>query len=126
MKAIRVSIYVIAGLLVLLVGAAVIFAMTFDPNRYKGQIEAIVKEKTGRTLKLAGNLEVALWPSLGAKVNGVTLSERSPDQQFLALDSAHASVAVMPLLGGNVVVDGIRVSGLKANIVKNKDGTFNF
>lgn len=126
MKAIKVTLYVFVGLLVLLVLAVAIFAMTFDPNRYKGQIEGIVKEKTGRTLKLAGNLEVALWPSLGAKVNGVTLSERSPDQQFLALDSAHASVAVMPLLGGNVVVDGIRVSGLKASIVKNKDGTFNF
>jgi AsmA protein len=107
--------------------------MTFDPNRYKGQIERIVKEKTGRTLRLAGDLEVAFWPSLGAKVNGVTLSERNPnqherapDQQFLALDSAHASVAVLPLLHGSVVVDGIRVSGLKANVVKNKDGTFNF
>jgi AsmA protein len=126
MKAIKVALYAFAGLLVLLVLAVAIFAMTFDPNRYKGQIESIVKEKTGRTLKLAGNLEVALWPSLGAKVNGVTLSERAPDQQFLALDSAHASVAVLPLLHGSVVVDGIRVSGLKANVVKNKDGTFNF
>src|SRR5690348_1035601 len=126
MKAIKVTLYVFAGLVVLLVLAVAIFAMTFDPNRYKGQIENLVKEKTGRTLKLAGNLEVALWPSLGAKVNGLTLSERAPDQQFLSLDSAHASVAVLPLLHGAVVVDGIRVSGLKANIVKNKDGTFNF
>jgi AsmA protein len=126
MKAIRVSIYVIAGLLVLLVGAALIFAMTFDPNRYKGQIEALVKEKTGRTLKLAGNLEVAIWPSLGAKVNGVTLSERAADQQFVSLESAHAAVALMPLLRGQAVVDKIRISGLKANVVKEKDGRFNF
>ena len=126
MKAIRVSIYVIAGLLVLLVLAGAIFAMTFDPNRYKGQIEQLVKEKTGRTLKLQGDLEVALWPSLGARVNGVTLSERSPDQQFLALESAHAAVALLPLLHGQAVVDKIRVSGLKATIVKEKDGRFNF
>ena len=126
MKAIKLTLYVFAGLLVLLVLAVAIFALTFDPNRYKGQIESIVKEKTGRTLRLAGDLEVAFWPSLGAKVNGVTFSERAPDQQFLALDSAHASVAVLPLLHGAVVVDGIRVSGLKANVVKNKDGTFNF
>jgi AsmA protein len=32
----------------------------------------------------------------------------------------------MPLLHGAVIVDGIRVSGLKANIVKEKDGRFNF
>ena len=126
MKAIKVTLYLFVGLLVLLVLAVAIFAVTFDPNKYKGQIESIVKEKTGRTLRLAGNLEVAVWPSLGAKVNGVTLSERGSDQQFLALDTAHASVAVLPLLHGSVVVDGIRVSGLKANVVKNKDGTFNF
>lgn len=126
MKAIKIALYVFVGLVVLLVLAVAIFAVTFNPNRYKGQIETLVKEKTGRTLRLAGNLEVAVWPSLGANVNGVTLSERASDQQFLALDSAHASVALMPLLGGSVVVDGIRVSGLKANIVKNKDGTFNF
>lgn len=126
MKAIKVALYVFVGLVVLVVLAVAVFAMTFDPNRYKGQIESVVKEKTGRTLRLAGNLEVAVWPSLGANVNGVTLSERGSDQTFVALDSAHASVAVLPLLHGAVVVDGIRISGLKANVVKNKDGTFNF
>src|SRR5438094_2219684 len=126
MKAIRYSLYAIVGLLVLLVLGAAIFAMTFDPNRYKGQIETLVKEKTGRTLSLKGNLELAFWPALGAKVNGVTLSEHGSDQQFLALDSAHASVALIPLLHGQAIVDGIRVSGLKATIVKEKDGRFNF
>jgi AsmA protein len=126
MKAIKITLYVFAGLLVLLVLGVGVFAMTFNPNRYKGQIESLVQEKTGRTLKLRGDLEVAFWPSLGAKVAGVSLSERGSDRDFVALDSAHASVAVLPLLRGRVVVDGIRLSGLKANVVKNKDGTFNF
>src|SRR5438270_3676424 len=126
MKAIKISLYVIAGLVVLLVLAVVIFAMTFNPNRYKGQIEQLVKERTGRTLALRGDLVVALWPALGAKVNGVTLSEHASPEEFVALDSAHASVALLPLLHGNVVVDGIRVSGLKARVVKEKDGRFNF
>ena len=126
MKAIRYTLYAIAALLILLVLGGVIFAMTFNPNRYKPEIERIVKEKTGRTLNLKGDLQVALWPALGAKVNGVTLSERGSDREFLALDSAHASVAVMPLLHGQAIVDGIRVSGLKASVIKEKDGRFNF
>ena len=100
--------------------------MTFDPNKYKGQIEQLVKEKTGRTLALQGNLEVAVWPALGAKVAGVTLSERDGKEQFVALDSAHVSVAVLPLLHGEAIVDKIRLSGLKARIVKEKDGTLQF
>ena len=126
MKAIKIILYVAAGLVLLLVLAVAIFAMTFNPNRYKGQIESLVKESTGRTLKLRGDLEVAFWPSLGAKVAGVSLSERGADRDVVALDYAHVSVAVLPLLHGAVVVDGIRLSGLKANVVKNKDGTFNF
>lgn len=126
MKAIRVSIYVIAGLLVLLVLGVAVFAMTFNPNKYKGQIESLVKEKTGRTLSLKGDLEVAFYPALGAKVNGVTFSERGSAEDFVTLDSAHVSVALVPLLRGEAIVDKIRISGLKARIVKEKDGTFNF
>src|SRR5919201_3473936 len=126
MKAIRISLYVIVGLVVLLVLAVAIFAATFDPNRYKSEIERLVKERTGRTLQLKGDLKVAVWPSLGADVNGVALSEREAAQEFFSLDSAHASVALLPLLHGSVIVDGIRVSGLKARVVKEKDGRFNF
>jgi len=126
MKAIRISLYVIAGLVVLLVLGVAVFAMTFNPNKYKPEIERLVKDKTGRTLSLKGDLQLAFWPALGAKVNGVTFSERGSDQQFLAVDSAHASVALMPLLHGEAIVDGISVSGLKATVIKEKDGKFNF
>jgi len=125
-KPLKYSLIGIAGLLFLVIAGAAIFVLTFDANRYKPQIERLVQEKTGRTLKLQGPLEAAVWPSLGAKVSGVTFSERGSDQQFLALDNAHASVALLPLLHGQVVVDRIRLSGFKANIVKQKDGRFNF
>ena len=126
MKAIRISLYAIAGLVVLLVLGVAVFAMTFNPNRYKPEIERLVKEKTGRTLSLKGDLQLAFWPALGAKVNGVTFSERGSDQPFVAVDSAHASVALIPLLHGQAIVDGISVSGLKATVIKEKDGRFNF
>lgn len=126
MKAIKYAIYTALVLLALVLAGGAIFVMTFDPNRYKGDIERLVKERTGRTLKLSGDLAVAVWPSLGAKVGGVTLSERGQDAQFLVLDSAHASVALLPLLRGEVIVDGVSVAGLKAQVVKDKDGRFNF
>src|SRR5262245_7435195 len=100
--------------------------MTFDPNRYKDDIQRIVKERTGRTLELKGPIELAFWPSLGAKVSGVVLSERAAPQPFVSFDSAHVSVALLPLLRRNVVVDRVRLSGLKAQIIKDKEGRFNF
>jgi AsmA protein len=126
MRILKYALLGVAGLVVLLVAAVAIFAATFDPNQYKPQIEAAVKEQTGRVLRLQGDLKVAVFPSLGADVAKVTLSEKNPEQEFVSLDSAHASVALMPLLRGEVIVDRIRISGLKANVVKDKNGRFNF
>ena len=126
MKALKILLYLVLGLVVLVVAAVAIFAMTFDPNRYKDDIQRIVKERTGRTLELKGPLELAFWPSLGAKVAGVVFSEHAAAQPFVSLDSAHASVALLPLLRGQVTVDRVRLSGLKAQLVKGKDGRFNF
>lgn len=125
-KPIKYGLLGLGGLLVLAVAAVAVFALTFDPNKYKGQAEAAVKEKTGRTLKLAGDIQLAFWPSLGAKVAGVSLSEKGTTAEFLSLESAQVSVAVMPLLRGAAMVDGIRIAGLKANVVKDKQGKFNF
>jgi AsmA protein len=125
-KPVKYGLLGLGGLLLLVVVGVAVFAMTFDPNRYKGQVERMVKEKTGRTLQLKGDIQLAFWPSLGAQVAGVSFSEKNSPDTFLSLDSAHASVKLMPLLSGQAIVDGIRVSGLKANVVKEKDGTFNF
>jgi AsmA protein len=126
MRIVKYALLGLAGLLILVVAAVAIFAATFNPNKYKPQIESAVKEQTGRTLKLQGDLKVAVFPSLGAEVAKVTLSEPDPQQEFVSLDSAHASVALLPLLRGEVIVDRIRISGLKANVVKDKNGRFNF
>lgn len=125
-KPLKYGLLGVGGVVILALAAVVIFALSFDANRYKPEIERLAKEHTGRTLKLHGNLQVTVFPSLGAKVAGLTLSEHGRDQEFLALESAHASVALLPLLHGQVVVDGIRVSGLKVHVVKQKDGRFNF
>src|SRR6266850_1662506 len=116
----------LGGVAALLVAVVLVLAVTFDPNRYKDDIERIAKERTGRTLKLQGELKLAVFPSLGASVAGVTLSERGSGREFVRLESAHASVKLMPLLHGQVIVDALRVSGLSAQLVKNKDGTYNF
>jgi AsmA protein len=108
------------------VAGAAVFALTFDPNRYKQDIERLAKEKTGRTLSIKGEIKMAFWPSLGAEIAGVTFSEKGSEQQFVSFDSAHASLKLMPLLRGQYIVDSVKLSGVKARIVKGKDGRYNF
>src|SRR2546430_12691314 len=92
----------------LLVAGSLVFALTFDPNRYKDDIERMALERTGRTLRLQGELKLVFFPSLGAGVGGGTLSERGSGREFVSLESAHASIKLMPLLQRQAVVEALR------------------
>ena len=84
-----------------------------------------VQARTGRTLRFDGDLALALFPSIGIKLPATTLSERGSDAPFAQLASAQASVALLPLLGGHVEIDALRVDGLRATIVRQADGSTN-
>jgi len=126
MKWMKYTLYALLGLVVLALGAVAIIAATFDPNKYKGEIETLVKQRTGRTLKFHGDIGLAFWPSIGVNVGKVTLSRRASANDFASLASAHAAVAVLPLLRGEVRVDRISVSGLKASVIRARGGKFDF
>lgn len=111
--------------LVLIVGAIGYFMATFDPNAYKPHIIQAVKDKQNRTLKLDGDIKLTLFPSIGAKLDNISLSEFNSDKQFAAIASAHVSLAVLPLLAKQVVVSEVGLSGVKLSVVKFRDGTTN-
>ena len=126
MKWLRLVGYVLGGVVLVVVALLAFVALTFDPNAYKGEIEKRVKERTGRTLKFHGDIGLAFWPSIGAKVGKVTLSRRASEHEFAAFDSAHVSVRLLPLLRGEVLVDEVSVTGLKASVIRAKGGKFDF
>ena len=126
MRWFKYALYGVAALAVLAAAAAAIFALTFDPNRYKDEVAALVKDKTGRTLKFHGDVKLAFWPSLGVSLGKVTLSRRASEYDFAAFDAAHVSVRLLPLLSGEVLVGEVRIAGLKASVIRAKGGKFDF
>jgi AsmA protein len=126
MKWLKYSLYALLGLVVLLAAGAAILVLTFDPNQYKDEVERLVKERTGRTLKFHGDVKLAFWPSLGVSVGKVTLSRRASEHDFAAFDAAHVSVRVLPLLRREVLVDQVGIVGLKASVIRAKGGKFDF
>jgi AsmA protein len=114
------------GALVVLAGAVLAYvAATFDPNAYKPQIVQAVKDRTQRTLKLEGDIRLALFPAIGARLGKASLSERASEREFAGVDDLRVAVKLMPLLSGQVVVDAVEVKGLRANLVRYKDGRTN-
>ena len=100
-------------------------ATTFNPNDYKGRIIKAVKDSTQRNLRLDGDIKLSFYPNIGASLSKVSLSEYKNDKEFAAIESARVSLALMPLLRKQAVVDEVAVSGLKAVLIRHKDGTTN-
>ena len=126
MKLVKIAAWGIGAVVLLLLAAAMAFALLFDANAFKVRIEQAAKERTGRTLTLEGNVGISFFPSIGASLGRAKLSERASEREFLSLDSARVSVQLLPLLRGMTIVDEVGVEGLKANLVKGRDGKFNF
>jgi AsmA protein len=116
----------LAGLVVLLVAVAAIVAATFDPNDYKPLIVKLVQEKKQRTLDIPGRIKLTFFPKIGADLGKVSLSERGGKDAFASVESARVSVALLPLLRKQVVVDRVAIDGIRANLRRRKDGSTNF
>jgi len=126
MKALKYVLYAVGALIVLLLVAIGIVFAVFDPNDYKPQIVQLVKERTGRTLTISGDIRLKIFPKIGAAVGKTTLSERNSEKVFAGVDEAQVYVALIPLFSRQMVVDQVRLDGLRADLVRHKDGTSNF
>jgi AsmA protein len=126
MKILKYTLYAVVGLVALIVIVIAIAVATFDPNQYKGELAKIVKEKTGRTLAVEGKIGLSVFPSIGVEVGKTTLSERNSDKIFARIDDVKVSLAVLPLLSRQVVIDRVSLSGLNADLVQDKNGKTNF
>lgn len=125
MKAVKIVAFVLGGLVVLLGAVAAFIVATFDANKWKGEISQLVQEKKSRSLKIEGDLSLSLFPSVGVQLGKATLSEHKSEQVFASVDSARVSVRLMPLLSKQVVVDTVELGGMKARLVRFKDGRMN-
>lgn len=125
MKAIKYVLYGIGGIVLLAalgIGAALVVV---DGAFVKSRLERMMKEKN-RILVIEGTPTLKLFPVAGIVLGKTTLSEPGSDKLFVALDSAEVALRVTPLMSGEAAVEVLKVAGLKANVVKGKDGRMNF
>lgn len=111
------------ALFVLLVAAA---SLLLDPNDYKPRIVQMVKEKKQRNLTLAGDIKLAFFPKLGLDLGRASLSEFQGEKEFAAVEGVRLYLSWLPLLKKELVVDQVRVEGVRADLVRFKNGGTNF
>ena len=125
-KLLKYGLFALGGLAVLFAILLTVIAFTVDPNQFKPEIVKLVQEKKQRTLTLEGDIKLKLFPKLGVDLGKTQLSEHNSAREFASVNSVKLYVAWLPLLKKELVVDKITVDGVRANLVRNADGSTNF
>lgn len=125
MKALKYLLYGVIAMVALAAIALGTAVTIVDGAFVKARLERAMKEKN-RTLKIEGDPKLTLFPVAGIALGATSLSEPGSDKSFVTLDAAEVAVRVAPLLSGEVALEKLNVAGLKANVVRGKDGRMNF
>jgi len=126
LKTLGIVIGALVGLFIVLLVAV---AMLFDPNDYKSEIAGAVEESTGRTLTLAGDLELQLFPRLRIALGQAELSNAAGfgDAPFAHIEGARLQVGILPLLlAQRLEIDEASLSGLTLNLARDRQGRGNW
>ncbi|MDB5765137.1 MAG: AsmA family protein [Herminiimonas sp.] len=125
-KTVKYIVVALGALVAVLAVAAGIIAATFNPNDYKPLIVKLVQEKKQRTLAIPGEIKLKFFPSIGADLGRISISEHNGTAEFASINSARVSLQLIPLLSKRLVVDRVDIDGINANLTRFANGTTNF
>jgi AsmA protein len=127
-KPYKIILSILAALVLLII--IVVFGLTFfiNPNNFKLEIAAAVKDKTGRELILEGDLKLSLFPWLGISTGKMALSNAPgfQDKAFATIEESNINIKLLPLLTKKIEVNDIVLKGLALNLTRNQQGTNNW
>ncbi len=118
----------VVGLLVVAVVALLVGPGFVDWNRYKPRIAEMAEDATGRRLSIDGDISLAILPQPTLSVHALRLANlpgaAAPD--MLRLETLDVQSALLPLLFGNIQVQGVTLIEPEVDLVVLADGRRNW
>ena len=116
------------ALIMLIIVTLIAVPFFIDVNDYKPEITKAVKDATGRTLTIDGDINLSLFPWIVVDLGALSLSnaEGFTADNFAKVNAAKVSVKLIPLLSKTVELDTVILDGLVLNLEKNKAGKTNW
>ena len=118
---------IIAGIVGLLVIAVLVFAATFNVNKYRGTIQSQLQKHLGRSVTL-GDMHLRVFPPK-FRVQDLAIADDtnfSADTPFVKAQVLNVSVKLLPLLHKTVEVKSLDLQRPSVNLIKNQAGAWNF
>lgn len=122
----------IAGLLVVLLFAALVGPGLVDWNQFRDGIEAQASEAAGRPVSIGGDIRFRILPAPHMTLNKIRIGHQPnanslpSELHFATFEEIDAEIALAPLLGGDVKVTSVRVVRPEINLEVLPDGSANW
>ena len=108
--------------------ALLLLVLLWDWNWFKGPVERQVEARTGRELRIAGDLDVDLgWtPTISAEGVRFGNAQWSKNPTMAATERVEFSIALGPLLRGQTLIPQLRLSAPRLNLERGPEGVGNW
>ena len=118
----------LGGVVVLLIVAALVVPLFIPIDTYKAKVIALVKEQTGRDLRIAGPVSFSLLPSIALQANDVTFSNPAgaASPNTIQLKTLDVSLKLFPLFHGAIEVDHFKLVAPAIDLEVDKEGKPNW
>ncbi|MDR3498130.1 MAG: AsmA family protein [Parvibaculum sp.] len=102
----------IAGVVALLLIAALIGPTFIDWNRFRSEIEAQGQKVTGRPMKIGGDISFVILPAPHMTLNDVSIGNvpGAENSDFARIGQVDAEMALAPLVRGEISVTSVKVT----------------
>jgi AsmA protein len=122
------KIAIAVGIIVLLIVVAVgVLFSTFNPNDYRGTIQAKLEQQLDRKVAI-GNMDLGLFPPR-FRVANLSVSDDpkfNSKLPFVQTQELSVSVKLLPLLSKSVELDSLTLERPSVELIKNAQGVWNF
>ena len=116
-----------SAVLLILVIAVCALPFLIDPNSFKTEIAALIKDKTGRDVVFEGDIKLSVFPWVGVSTGKITVSNKPGFQElpFITVTKSDIKLKLLPLLSQQFEVNNVALDGLSLYLIKDKQGNGN-
>jgi len=118
---------VLGIIIIVLILAALIFAATFDINKYRGTIQSELEKRLGRSVTV-GEMHLGIFPPR-FRVQDLAISDDprfSPEAPFVKTRELDVSVKILPLLHKQIEIRSLNLERPSVNLIKDRQAQWNF
>ncbi len=127
-KPLVLGLKIIAALFLLLLIVGISLPFIIDPNDYKEEIIARVKQETGRELAIPGEISLSVFPWLGVQLGEVSLGNAAGfgEQPMAHIKAVDIRVKLLSLLQQQPQIAHVTLEGLSLSLQRNAKGRTNW